>query len=326
MAIEAKVTLLNELERNLADTLTVNQMNAVMSALSDRLADYQLERNDGGPDQPDDLLNAYLSARTVEGRSQGTITQYKYVIGRLMQDVRVSTRDITVYHLRSWLAKEGERGISKRTLDGNRQIFNAYFNWLQRENLITTNPCVNLGKIKYPKVKKTVYSDADIERLKFGCKSLRDRAIVCFLKATACRVSEMTSLNRDDVDLDRQECKVLGKGAKERMVYLDDVAVMTLRDYLDTRQDDLPALFIGKRKNRLKPHGVQQMLRKLGQDTNVYHVHPHKFRRSTATSLIKHGMGIEKVKAILGHDKIDTTMEYVILDQSDIKNSYRKYT
>lgn len=325
MAIEAKTALLNELEHDLTDTLTVAQMNTVMSALSDILAEYNIDYNGRMNDGSDDLLDAYMNSLAVEGKSPKTIFQYRYVIGRMMQGVKVPTRNITVYHLRKWLADESARGISLRTLENNRQVFSAYFNWLQREHLIANNPCTNLGKIKYPKKKKTVYTDADIERLKFGCKSIRDRAIVCFLKATACRISEMTSLDKSDVDLESMECKVLGKGNKERMVYLDDVAVMTLREYLSTRKDDSPALFIGKGSDRLQPHAVQKMLRELGEKANVSHVHPHKFRRSTATNLIKHGMTIQEVAAILGHDKLDTTMQYVILDQSDIKNSYRKY-
>ena len=325
MAIEAKVMLMNELERDLANTLTVVQMSTVMASLANKLTMYSLECNTNSASEPDDLLDAYLSAKTVEGKSEATIIQYRYVIGRLMASVNVHTKSITVYHLRKYLADEGARGISARTLENYRQTFNAYFNWLQRENLIINNPCRNLGKVKYPKKKKSIYNSADIERMKYNCKTLRDRAIICFLKATACRIGEMTSLNRDDVNLEKMECKVFGKGSKERIVYLDDVACMLLREYLDSRTDNYPALFIGKGTSRLSKHGVQNMLRKLGVTSKVKHLHAHKFRRSTATELIRHGMTVQEVAAILGHDKLDTTMEYVVLDQTDIKNSYRKY-
>lgn len=242
-----------------------------------------------------------------------------------MDAVRTPTRKITVYHLRRYLADEKARGISDRTLESTRQVFSAYFNWLQRERLIDQNPVGNLGVIKYQKKEKDVYSEVDIERMKFGCKSLRDRAIVTFLQATGCRISEMVGLNRDDVDLQSLECKVLGKGNKERTVFLDQVAAATLQAYLATRTDELPALFVGKGTERLHPSGVRKMLCDLGASAHVSHVHPHKFRRTTATNLIRHGMPIQEVAAILGHDKLDTTMQYVVLDKSDIKSSYRKY-
>ena len=242
-----------------------------------------------------------------------------------METVRVNTRSITVYHLRQYLAQEKARGIADSTLEGTRQVFSSYFNWLQREGLIQTNPTANLGAIKCAKKIKLTYSEIDIERLKFNCKRLRDRAIVCFLKSTGCRISEMTQLNRDDIDLAALEVTVLGKGNKERTVYLDQVTGMLIDEYLKSRTDDHPALFIGKGTERLKPGGVRYMLRHLAERASVNHVHPHKFRRTLATNLIRHGMPIQEVAAILGHDKLDTTMRYVVLDKSDVKNSYRKY-
>ncbi len=325
MALEAKATLLNEIERDLASELPVTVLSKVLSTLSNHLSEYNLTCIDRRTSDSDDLLQAFLSARTVEGKSPKTIDRYGYIIKRMMQSVRTSTRSITVYHLRKYLADEKARGISDRTLEGYRQVFSSYFNWLQRENLIETNPCANLGAIKYAKKVKDIYSDVDLEKMKFGCKTLRDRAIIAFLGATGCRISEMVALNRDDIDFANLECRVLGKGNKERTVYLDSVSAMVLQNYLNSRTDELPALFIGKRTNRLTDHGVRQMLVKLGVASNVEHVHPHKFRRTRATALIRHGMPIQEVAAILGHDKLDTSMAYVVLDKADIKASYRKY-
>ena len=324
MAFEAKAALMNEIERNLGSMVTAADMPRVMAALADTLAGYDVEarRQSEGAD---DLLSAYLAALSVEGRSAKTVERYEYIIRRMMQAVQTPTRNITVYHLRKYLADEKARGISDRTLEGSRQVFSAYFNWLQRERLIEQNPAGNLGAIKYMKKQKDVYSDADIERMKFGCSCIRDRAIVAFLRATGCRISEMCGLNRDDVDLNSLECTVLGKGNKERVVYLDQVAGMVLRNYLDQRTDDHPALFIGRGSERMTPHGIRKMLNQLGEKAHVEHVHPHKFRRTTATNLIRHGMPIQEVAAILGHDKLDTTMQYVVLDKTDVKAAYRKY-
>lgn len=325
MAIEAKVTLLGELERDLTDRLTAAQLAAVMSALADRLNSYTMERLVDFAGTSDDLLMAYINALSVEGRSEKTLERYRYIITRMMESVKVPTNRITVYHLRRYLTDEKTRGISDRTLEGYRQVFSAYFNWLQRERLIENNPTANLGAIKYAKKQKDIYSDADVERMKFSCKTLRDRAIICFLKATGCRVSEVVGLNRDDVDIFNLEATVLGKGNKERTVYLDQVAAMTLQAYLEARKDNSPALFAGKGTDRLQPGAIRQMLVKLGKNAKVTHVHPHKFRRTTATNLIRHGMPIQEVAAILGHDKLDTTMQYVVLDKTAVQYSYKKY-
>ena len=325
MAIESKAVLLSNMERRLSEVLTVAQMSAVMSTLADELADFSLDRLGNDQAAPDDLMEAFLSALSVSGRSPLTIERYRYVLSRMREAVKTPTRSITVYHLRRYLAVEKDRGISDRTLEGTRQVFSSYFNWLQREGLIEHNPTANLGAIKYAKKEKDLYSDVDIELLKQECQSARDKALICFLRATGCRISEVTQLDRDDVDFANLECKVLGKGNKERVVFLDQVAAMTLLAYLNTRTDDDPALFVGKRHNRITPHGVREMLIALGKRANVSHVHPHKFRRTTATNLIRRGMPIQEVASILGHDKLDTTMQYVVLDKSDVKYSYRKY-
>lgn len=324
MAIEAKALLLKNLEQQLSTAITAADMSKVLSAVSDQLAEYSVEYATQEI-RMDDLLDAYTAAMQIQGRSEKTIKRYRYLIGRMMEDVNVPTRSITVYHLRQYLAKEKARGISDRTLESTRQVFSAYFNWLHREQLIDTNPTANLGAIKYPKKIKVTYSEIDIEKMKFCCKTLRDRAIICFLLSTGCRISEMIRLNREDVDLNNLECTVLGKGNKERTVFLDSVTGMLIRDYLTQRKDDSPALFVNKRKQRLSAQGVRAMMVKLAKASTVDHVHPHKFRRTLATSLIRHGMPIQEVAAILGHDKLDTTMQYVVLDKTDVKNSYRKY-
>ena len=325
MSIEAKALLLKDMEQRLSTEITAADMGKVLSALADQLAGYQLMQTDPGVLDKDDLLDAYTAAMQIQGRSPKTIERYRYAILRMMKVVKVRTRSITVYHLRQYLAEEKARGISDRTLEGTRQVFSAYFNWLQREGLIDTNPTANLGAIKYQKKIKVTYTDIDIERLKYNCASIRDRAIVCFLRSTGCRISEMTQLNRNDIDLVNLECTVLGKGNKERTVYLDAVTGMLVKEYLAQRTDALPALFIGKGTERLKPGGVRYMLCHLAERASVNHVHPHKFRRTLATNLIRHGMPIQEVAAILGHDKLDTTMQYVVLDKTEVKNSYRKY-
>ena len=323
--IDAKVSFMTQMEAGLTDTLTVDQMKKMQTVGYAILDKFDLVELADEMEQ-DDLLDCYVSAMKVECRSQKTIDRYVYVIGRMMEFVKVPTRRVSVYHLRNYLTHEKERGICEQTLEGYREIFSAYFNWLQRESLIDRNPCVNLGVIKVPKKEKKTYTDAELERLNWFCGNIRDRAILHFLRSTGCRISEITGLNRDQVNLELLECVVHGKGNKERTVYLDEVAGMLLAEYLNGRIDDVPALFINKQHDRLNPGGVRAMLNKLAKKAGVDHVHPHKFRRTLATGLARHGMPIQEVAKVLGHEKLDTTMKYVVLNKDDVKASYRRYT
>ena len=332
MAIDAKVSFLGQVERKCADLLTVRTMEKTMKIISDVLEGFDMRECAGWEDaQKDDLLDSYISSMKVSGRSEKTIHRYKYMIGRFTKFVNVPTRKINVYHIRNWLASEKERGVQDSTLEGHRQILSAYFGWLHRESLIERNPMVNVGTIKVAKKQKQIVSDIEMEKLKQACSKLeginmyRNRAIIAFLASTGCRVSEMTNLNRDSVDLRSLECVVHGKGDKERMVYLDSVAGMLLQQYLSKREDSGEALFVGKAGRRLEPGGVRVMLNQIADMAGVTHVHTHKFRRTRATELTRHGMPIQEVASILGHEKLDTTMQYVILDHDTVKANYRKY-
>lgn len=330
MAIDAKISFMNQLSKKLESELTVESMSKLMKAVTETLDSFDMTERPCMVPEEDDLLGCYFDALRVSGRSAKTIDQYNYVISRLIKHCGVPIRRINVYHIRDWFAKEKARGISDGTLESNREVFTAFFNWLQRESLIDKNPTVNLGVIKRRKKKKLTLSDVDIEKLLTACAEttnpLRDKAIVEFLMTSGCRISEMTNLNRDDVDLTRLEVVVTGKGDKERRVYLSPVAGMVLKEYLDARTDDNPALFIGLRKERFQPGGVRIMLLRIAKAAGIeQRVHPHKFRRTLATNLKRRGMQVEEIAAILGHDKLETTMEYVMLNDDDIKQTFRRY-
>lgn len=325
MAIDSKISFLNQLEKRLSAEIPADALSKVIIAVSDVMENYQMVMIPSFDQEKDDCLNAFLTARTIECRSQKTLDRYRYIIGRLMDFVKLPTRRITVHHIRAYLSAEKARGIADSTLEGYRQIFSGYFNWLQRESLIDRNPTANLGTIKCAKKEKKIYSAIDFEKMNRCCNSTRDLAIINFLSSTGCRVSEMTGLNRDDVNLQSLECAVHGKGNKVRTVYLSDVAGMLLREYLADRKDDHSALFYSKKGNRLAPGSVRYALKQIAMRSNVEHVHPHKFRRTLATNLARHGMPIQEVANILGHENIDTTMQYVVLNKEDTKSSYRRY-
>lgn len=322
--IDGKMSFLSQLESKLAEEYPAHQATKILMMVSDIASGYamtQLAQEEIGNDE---LLEYYSKVLEIEGRSPKTIERYTYVLNRMLKAVNLPSQRITVHHLRSYLSKEKDRGISESTLEGNRQVFSAYFNWLQRESMIDRNPIANLGVIKVPKKKKDIYSEIDLDRLNRACNNDRDRAILQFLDSSACRVSEITSLDRNQIDFMNRQAIVHGKGNKERTVFLSDVACECIKKYLDSRKDDNNALFIGKGGRRLQPGGLRMMLNKLSQVANVEHVHPHKFRRTTATNWAKHDMPLQIVQSILGHEKMDTTMKYVQIAEEDKRSAFRR--
>ncbi len=327
MSVVAKQLFISDLTEQLESMLTVKTMTEVINAVNEVFNQYRLERCEEQIGQQDfeDILTSFINAKRVEGKSEKTLIRYEYIINRFREHDSTPIRKITVYNLRDYFSSEKKRGISDSTLEGIREVFSSFFGWSYREGLIPNNPIGNLSSIKCRKEVRMPYSDVDIERLKEACRSTRDKAIITFLISTGCRISEVCGLDRRDIDFQNLECTVLGKGNKERTVYLDSVAAMQLQKYLSERKDNDPALFVGKGTERLHPGGVRKRLNEIGETAGVENVHPHRFRRTLATNLINHGMPIQEVANILGHEKINTTMTYVYIDKQNVKNSYRKY-
>ena len=331
MAIDAKMSFLRQLEAKSAEEMTMADIQRMMVIVSDVLEGFDMrERNAWEDEGTDDLLDSFMASMQIQGRSEKTIALYRTLIRTFMEFAKAPTRRVSVYHVRNWLAAEKNRGIKDSTMEGNRQVLSSYFGWLFREGLIERNPMCNIGAIKVPKVEKETYSEVEMSKLMAACRTLREKAIISFLASTGCRVSEMVELNRNQVDLKNQEVVVHGKGNKERVVYFDSVTANLLERYLKRRKDKDEALFVGqgicdKTPKRLQPNGVRVLLKKIGKRAGVQHVHPHKFRRTKATELARHGMPIQTVSHLLGHEKIETTMEYVMQKPEDVKIEYRRY-
>ena len=327
MSLIAKQRLLSDIENVMKSTVPQQTMEQIVASVANVLSNYECEVVQDSQTDSDtqDFIDAFLSTKQVEGRSEQTITLYRSRIEWFFKNVNAPIRSVTVFQIRAFLSAEKKRGLSDSTLESHRSILCGFFGWLYNEGLLPTNPCANLAPIKSAKKVRTPYSDTDITKLIENCKSERDKAIVEFLRSTGCRISEVCALNRSDVNMVTKECTVLGKGNKERVVFVDDVAVMRLQDYFKERKDDSEALFAGRGSDRLTPCGARYILKEIAKKANVQNVHPHRFRRTLATGLISHGMPIQDVASILGHDKLDTTMKYVYLNKDDVHNSYRKY-
>lgn len=328
MGILDKKLFLADLQTRLDDFIPANTARQIIEQAADVLTSYDMSANpsaDGGVDESESLIRLFLDAKAVEGRSAQTIKQYGYVLENMRRGVGAPLSKVTVHHLRSFFMRERERGVSMRTLEGYRYVLQSFYGWLWREEIIPKNPTINLQPIRHPKVIRKPFSQVEIEQMKEAARTTRDKAIICFLLATGCRISEMCKLNTLDIDFQARAVTVLGKGNKQRRVYLDDVSILYLHRYFREREDSSEALFVGKGSSRLTPDGVRYMLKQIEKQTGIENVHPHRFRRTLATSLISHGMAVQEVAAVLGHDKLDTTMQYVYIDQRAVENAYRKY-
>ncbi len=275
-----------------------------------------------------EYLNMFINAKRIEGCSARTLAYYENSAKHMLSMIDVPVRKVTTDQIRDYLANyQRINNCSKTTVDNIRRNISSFFTWLEEEDHILKSPVRRIHKIKTRTVVKETISDEDIERLRDNCDVARDIAIIDLLYSTGMRVGELVNLDIDDIDFDERECIVYGKGEKERRVYFDAKAKLHLKDYINSRIDDNPALFVtlDAPHTRLKISGVEIRLRRLGRKVDIGRIHPHKFRRTMATRAIDKGMPIEQVQKILGHSQIDTTMHYAIVNQNNVKNSHRKF-
>ena len=275
-----------------------------------------------------DLLESFLSTKRLEGRSEKTLGLYRFTISKMIAAVDKNVCLLTTEEIRNYLSEyQSRNGDCKATIDNIRRNLSSFYKWLEDENYIFKSPLRRIHKIKTQIVVRETYSDEELERLRDGCKYARNLAIIDLLNSTGIRVSELVGLDIDDIDFNERECIVLGKGDKERVAYFDARTKIHLKEYLATRDDDNPALFVSIRKpaTRIQAGGIEIMLKRMGEQCNVEHVHPHRFRRTLATTAINKGMPIEQVQRLLGHEKIDTTLRYAQVQQSNVKISHQKY-
>lgn len=275
-----------------------------------------------------DLVQIFLSAKRVEGCSDKTVLYYDSTIRNVLNAVGKDVRNVTTDDLRIYLDRyQSTNGVSKVTIDNIRRILSSFFAWLEDEDYITKSPVRRIHKVKTCKTVKETYSDEALELMRDHSECVRDLAIIDMLASTGMRVGELVKLDRSDIDFANRECIVLGKGNKQRKVYFDARTKIHLQRYLNSRKDDNSALFVTLQRpyNRLQISGVEIRLRRLGEKLNLNKVHPHKFRRTLATMAIDKGMPIEQVQQLLGHQSVDTTLQYAMVNQSNVKSSHRKY-
>lgn len=287
------------------------------------------EKQDGEPsEQTPDMVDLFLASKRVEGCSEKTLTYYKATIEASINEIGKQIRHITTEDLRSYLTEyQRKRHSSRVTLDNIRRILSSFFSWLEDEDYILKSPVRRIHRVKTSTVIKETYTDEALETMRDNCTELRDLAMIDLLASTGMRVGEMVLLNQDDIDFNERECIVFGKGDKERLVYFDARTKIHLQNYLASRTDTEQALFVSLKApyKRLQIGGVESRLREMGKRLDIPKVHPHKFRRTLATVAIDKGMPIEQLQQLLGHQRIDTTLKYAMVKQSNVKLAHRKY-
>lgn len=320
-----KTQIIEQIEKVMQLHLSEAQMQLLHKTLNATIPDTEAATE--GKKQLD-YVQIFLAAKRVEGCSDKTICYYESTIRNVITTINKSPECATTDDIRLYLDKYQQKsGASKVTIDNIRRILSSFFAWLEDEDYIVKSPVRRIHKVKTCKTVKETYSDEALEIMRDNAECVRDLAIIDMLASTGIRVGELVKLNKTDIDFQNRECVVLGKGNKQRKVYFDARTKIHLKKYLDSRRDDNEALFVSLQKpyNRLQISGVEIRMRELGKKLNLNKVHPHKFRRTLATMAIDKGMPIEQVQQLLGHQSVDTTLQYAMVNQNNVKASHKKY-
>ena len=327
-----KDKLITQIQTSMTPMLNLAQLEELRRVLTNALHNTEItEKKAPEPREAkanEGLLDAFIAAKRIEGCSAKSLKYYEATVGQMFGGVDKPVREISTDDLRGYLADyQKERNSSKVTIDNMRRIFSSFFGWLEDEDYILKSPVRRIRKIKTEKTIKDTFSDEDLELLRDACVEIHDLAMIDLLASTGMRVGELVQLNREDINFHERECVVFGKGGNERVVYFDARTKIHLLNYIDSRIDNNPAMFISLTLpcKRLLIGGVETRLREIGKRADMQKVHPHKFRRTLATRAIDKGMPIEQVQRMLGHVKIDTTMHYAMVNQMNVKNSHRKF-
>ena len=324
-----KERIIKEIEQKMANVLNNEQKEKLKEVLLYTFFNIEITNiKDELIEDTIDYAKLFISAKRIEGCSERTLNYYETTINNMIEKINKKVNCIETEDLRNYLSEyQSKNNCSKVTIDNVRRILSSFFAWLEDEDYIVKSPVRRIHKVKATQTVKETYTDEELEEMRDACIEIRDLAMIDFLSSTGVRVGELVNLDRVDVNMQERSCVVLGKGGKEREVYFDARTKIHLQNYLNTRSDNNSALFVSLLKpyDRLKISGVEIRLRELGKKTNIKKVHPHKFRRTMATKAIDKGMPIEQVQVLLGHRKIDTTLQYAMVNQNNVRNSHKRF-
>lgn len=327
-----KTKLIDSVIAKMNETLSPQELFSLREVLEQELSGCDItpapDKENQTKKANDELAIQFISAKRIEGCSEKTLKYYENTIQAFLDETSKELHDVSTNEIRKYLSDfQAKRNSSKTTVDNVRRILSSFFSWLEDEDYIVKSPVRRIHKVRSESTVKETISDEHLEKLRDTCTEVRDLAMIDFLVSTGVRVGELVTLNRNDIDFNERQCVVLGKGNKERTVYFNARAKVHLQNYLAMRQDDNPALFVtlSAPHTRLTISGVECRMRQLGKRANICRIHPHKFRRTLATMAIDKGMPIEQVQRLLGHCKIDTTLHYAMVNQTNVRIAHRKF-
>ena len=279
------------------------------------------------------VLKTFLAAKRVEGRRESTIIRYKYMINCFFEFMHNKPiKEITTNDIRFFLSEyQGIPGKknSNTTIDGMRRILSSFFNWLDDNDYIDKSPAKKLSYIKHDTQKERPYTSGEMEAMMLNAKDIREKTILEFLYSTACRVSEMCKVNLNDIDYANRQVLLHGKGGKDRFVPLEDKILFYIGEYMKYRVEkgiNSEALFTLERKKnkRITTESVRKLVKTVGYKAGVEHPHPHKYRVTRITVLLKRDMKLEEVQVISGHASIEMVAAYNRSDFELVSNEFRR--
>ena len=324
-----KQKIMEEIVQQMLPHLDNAQLQKLQEVLEYSLYNYEISgKASETEDDSQKLIDSFVYAKRIEGCSEKTLKYYRTTIEAMVEVVDKGVRHMQTDDLRAYLTEyQKKHGSSRVTIDNIRKILSSFFSWFEDEDHLLKSPVRRIHKVKTATNIKETYTDEELEKMRDHCTELRDLAIVDMLASTGMRIGEMVLLNKVDINFNERECVVFGKGDKERIVYFDARTKIHLQNYIDSRVDDDPALFVTLRApyTRITIGGIESRLREMGKNLEIEKVHPHKFRRTLATMAIDKGMPIEQLQQLLGHKRIDTTLQYAMVKQSNVKQAHRKY-
>lgn len=329
-----KTEVISNITKDMEDSLTDYQLNKLKESLIINFEGVEFIiktdelKHQEELDENKKMIDSFISSKQVEGCSGRTVKYYKEIIEKFVNNFDKSIKQISTNEIRNYLSNYKENSsCGSTTIDNIRRVLSSFFSWLEDEDYIIKSPVRRIHKIKTAVVVKEVLTDENLERLRDECENIRDLSLIELLISTGMRVGELVNLNINSLNFEDRSCIVLGKGNKEREVYFDAKTKLHLKEYISKRNDTNNALFVSMREphQRLSISGIELIIRTLGINSNINKVHPHKFRRTLATMAIDKGMPVEQVQKLLGHVKIETTMHYALVNQSNVKISHRRF-
>ena len=328
--MSAETVFLNDLKVRLFDKYEEQIVEDVIREAGDLLQQYEINEkstelavSNGVPH----CLKVFMVTKKIEGRSDATLTLYNIALQDFFEHITKPVDKITSNDIRLYLYELKERRKLKDiTLDSRRCILSSFFTWCHNDGYILKKPMLPIAPIKFEQVPREPFSDVQMENIRKACRSDRDKAIIETLYATGCRVSELVGLKLSDIDFQNREVKLFGKGKKHRVSYLNARAEVAIENYLKSRKGDSEYLFLSTRKpyDHIKKEAVERIVRNIGSRAEINKVFPHRIRHTTATDALDHGMPVTEVQAMLGHEKLDTTMIYAKVRQSNVQYDHRK--